>query len=89
MKKRCSSTSVDIRLMTGKQNNANYLEEATFFNLIFSLHKSTKKKNKKRRSQEHWQRLVKPASQDSMQIYDKDITNNGVEYKQYVFAFSG
>jgi hypothetical protein len=47
MKKRCSSTSVDIRLMTGKQNNANYLEEATFFNLIFSLHKSTKKQKKK------------------------------------------
>jgi hypothetical protein len=49
MKKRCSSTSVDIRLMTGKQNNANYLEEATFFNLIFSLHKSTKKKKQKKK----------------------------------------
>jgi hypothetical protein len=48
LKKRCSSTSVDIRLMTGKQNNANYSEEATFFSLIFSLHKSTKKKQKKR-----------------------------------------
>jgi hypothetical protein len=49
MKERCSSTSVDIRLMTGKQNNANYLEEATFFNLIFSLHKSTKKKKKQKK----------------------------------------
>jgi hypothetical protein len=47
LKKRCSSTSVDIRLMTGKQNNANYSEEATFFSLIFSLHKSTKKEGPK------------------------------------------